>query len=47
MQSSQSQTIWFLELKILLKGRWNYNLTIEDQFKLLDDLNSKLNQITT
>ena len=45
MQSGQAQTIWFPELKILLKDRWNYDLTIEEQFKLLGDLNSKLNQI--
>jgi len=47
MQSGQAQTIWFPELKKTLKDRWIHNLTIEEQFKLLADLNSKLNQIRT
>jgi len=45
MQSGQAHTTWFPELKILLKARWTIDLTFVEQFKLLADLNSKLNQI--
>ena len=45
MPSGQSQTIWFSELKIILKDRWISNLAIEEQLNLLADLNRKLNQI--
>jgi uncharacterized protein (UPF0212 family) len=45
MRSGQAHTTWFPELKILLKERWTLDLTIEEQFSLLADLNTKLNQI--
>ena len=45
MRSGQAYTTWFPELKILLKARWTNDLTFEEQFKLLADLNSKINQI--
>lgn len=47
MPTGQAQTIWFAELKIILKDRWTLELTIEEQFKLLSDLNGKLNRIRT
>ena len=47
MPTGQAHTTWFPELKMLLKVRWTFNLTFEEQFKLLADLNSKLNQIRT
>ena len=45
MQSGQAHTIWFSELKIILKDRWAADLTIAEQFKLVTDLNCRLNQI--
>ena len=45
MPAGQAQTTWFPELKILLKDRWVFDLTITEQFKLVADLNSKLNRI--
>lgn len=41
----QSQTIWFAEIKQQLAERWNSDLSMDEQFKLLADLNSKLHQI--
>jgi uncharacterized protein (UPF0212 family) len=45
MPAGQAHTIWFLELKDILKKRWNLKLTISEQFELLNELNNKLNQI--
>jgi hypothetical protein len=45
MPSGQAHTTWFPELKVLLKDRWTFDLTITEQFKLVSDLNCKLNQI--
>jgi len=47
MRSGQSHTVWFPELKTILKDRWTSNLTIEEQFDLLAELNCKLSQIRT
>ena len=45
MPSGQAHTIWFPELKGILKKKWNSNLTISRQFELLTELNNKLSQI--
>ena len=47
MPAGQAQTTWFPELKQILQDNWNSNLTIPEQFKLVSDLNIKLNQIRT
>ena len=45
MSSGQAHTTWFPELKQLLRDNWKANLTIPEQFKLVADLNNKLNHI--
>ena len=45
MPSGQSHTTWFPELKEILRMRWNSGLTIKNQFRLVADLNDKLNSI--
>lgn len=45
MPAGQAHTIWFPELKDILKEKWDSTLTIPQQFELLAELNSKLNQI--
>jgi hypothetical protein len=45
MSSGEAHTIWFPELKQLLKENWKTNLTIPKHFKLVADLDNKLNQI--
>jgi hypothetical protein len=45
MSSGEAHTIWFPELKQLLKENWKANLTIPKHFKLVADLDNKLNQI--
>lgn len=45
MPVGQAHTIWFPELKDILKERWNSRLSILQQFDLLNELNKKLNQI--
>lgn len=47
MPAGQAHTVWFPELKDILKKRWNSNLTISQQFDLVNELNKKLNQIRT
>ena len=47
MPAGQAHTIWFPELKYILKERWNSTLTIPQQFELVSDLNNKLHQIRT
>lgn len=47
MPSGQAHTTWFPELKAILKNRWNFNLTIPEQFELVTVMNNKLNQIRT
>ena len=47
MPAGQAHTIWFQELKQLLQDNWKTNLTIPEQFKIVTDLNKKLNQIRT
>jgi hypothetical protein len=43
MPAGQANTTWFPELKIMLKDKWTFDLTIEEQFELLSELNYKLN----
>jgi hypothetical protein len=47
MAAGQAHTTWFPELKQIIKDKWNENLTIPEQFKLVDELTAKLNQIRT
>ena len=47
MSSGQAHTNWFPELKQLLQDNWKTNLTIPEHFKLVTELNNKLNQIRT
>jgi hypothetical protein len=47
MPAGQAHTTWFPELKDILKKRWNFRLTISQQFDLVNELNMKLNQIRT
>ncbi|MCK9399979.1 MAG: hypothetical protein M0Q51_08325 [Bacteroidales bacterium] len=45
MPIGQSHTVWFEELKLLLKEKWNDSLSISEQLFLVSELNTKLNQI--
>lgn len=45
MPAGQAHTIWFPELKDILKNNWSSNLCIEQHFELVNDLNKKLKQI--
>ncbi len=45
MSSGEAHTIWFPELKQFLKENWKANLTIPKHFKLVSELDNKLNQI--
>lgn len=45
MPAGQAHTTWFPELKEMLKERWDSNFSIPEQFKLVKELNDKLNQI--
>lgn len=45
MPAGQAHTTWFPELKIMLKNKWGKNYSIPKQFELVEELNSKLNQI--
>ena len=45
MPAGQAHTTWFLELKDILKNKWNSNYSIEQHFSLVTDLNEKLRQI--
>jgi hypothetical protein len=47
MSSGEAHTIWFPELKKYLKENWKANLTIPKHFKLVTELDNKLNQIRT
>ncbi len=47
MPAGQAHTIWFPELKDILKKKWNSKLNISQQFYLVNELNKKLNQIRT
>ena len=47
MPAGQAHTTWFPELKEILKNKWSSNLSIEQHFDLVDDLNNKLKQIRT
>jgi hypothetical protein len=45
MPSGQAHTIWFEELKQLLKEKWNPELSISHQFDLVSSLNQMLDKI--
>ena len=45
MPAGQAHTTWFPELKEMLKKNWNKKFSIQEQFELVEELNSKLNQI--
>ena len=45
MPIGQCNTVWFKELKEILKEKWKPDLTIHEHFMLVYDLDSKLNQI--
>jgi hypothetical protein len=45
MPAGQSTTTWFPELKATLKSDWNFNMEIEDHFKLMTKLNDQLRRI--
>lgn len=47
MPVGQAHTTWFPELKEILKNKWSSNLSIEQHFDLVDDLNNSLKQIRT
>ena len=47
MPAGQAHTTWFPELKDNLKNKWSSNLSIEQHFDLVNELNKKLNQIRT
>lgn len=47
MPAGQAHTTWFPELKDILREKWNSKMSIEQQFDLVSELNSKLNQIRT
>lgn len=47
MPTGQAHTTWFPELKVILKEKWNSKMSIEQHFKLVSELNNKLNQIRT
>lgn len=47
MPAGQAHTTWFPELKDILKDRWKLELSIEQHFDLVNDLNKKLKQIRT
>jgi hypothetical protein len=45
MPAGQANTTWFPELKETLRKKWNNKLSIKEQFELVEQLNSTLNQI--
>ena len=45
MPAGQAHTIWFSELKDILKEKWNSKMSIEKEFDLVKELNNKLNLI--
>ncbi len=47
MPTGQAHTTWFPELKKILKNKWSSNLSIEQHFDLVNELNTKLNKIRT
>lgn len=47
MPAGQAHSTWFPELKKILKNKWSSNLSIEQHFDLVKDLNTKLNKIRT
>ena len=47
MPSGQSHTVWFEDLKVILKEKWSNKLSITQQFDLVSSLNHKLDKIRT
>ena len=47
MPAGQAHTIWFPELKRILKEKWHPALSIAQQLDLLADLNNELTKIRT
>ena len=47
MPKGQAQTVWFPELKEILRDKWTKNYSIVQQFVLVDELNAKLTEIIT
>ena len=45
MPAGQAHTTWFPELKEILRKKWKKEFSIQDQFELIKELNSILNQI--
>lgn len=45
MPQGQAHTVWFPELKLLLKEKWASDLSIPDQFLLVSELNQLLDNI--
>jgi hypothetical protein len=45
MPTGQAHTTWFPELKEILRSKWRKGFSIQDQFELNQELNSRLNQI--
>jgi hypothetical protein len=45
MPIGQAHTVWFKELKEILRDRWKDNLSFSDQFNIVSELHNKLNQI--
>ena len=45
MPIGQGNTVWFKELKDILRERWKDNLSISEQFIIVSELDNKLNQI--
>ena len=45
MPSGQSNTTWFPELIAILQEQWRHDLTIEEHFKLVGELNVKLTEL--
>ena len=45
MPAGQSFTTWFSELKNILKHQWKDDLSIQQHFELIENLNLKLTEI--
>ena len=45
MRSGEAQTTWFPEIISILKKQWKSDMTIAEHFKLVANLNKRLNQI--
>lgn len=45
MPTGQSNMTWFPELKNILKNQWNFNLSIQEHFDLMNILNTELSKV--